>query len=155
MDAKRSPKCCRQAPQPRSGAPKAQGLIAALWPQHNQPCRRSLPADAPTTNKTSTGADGFVAPQLQSRISTSLTDVTPRGGSPLINEDFPLSFGLPAVSRLQARMTAFKPGHHLPGKSGIRVSTQLSRSQRVSRRAGVGHFDPFPPPRPNGRCRFG
>ena len=28
------PPCRRQAPQPPSGAPKAQGLIAALWPQH-------------------------------------------------------------------------------------------------------------------------
>jgi hypothetical protein len=31
-----------------SGAPKAQGLIAALWPQHNPSCRRSLHAAAPT-----------------------------------------------------------------------------------------------------------
>ena len=37
--------CRCQAPQPRSGAPKAQGLMAALQPQHNPPCRRSrLPA---------------------------------------------------------------------------------------------------------------
>src|SRR5262249_12315639 len=42
----------------------------------NRPCRRSLPADAPTANNISTGADGSVALQLQSRISTSLTDVT-------------------------------------------------------------------------------
>ena len=70
------PQCCCQAPQPRSGAPKAQGLIAARWPQHNRLCRRSLPADAPTANNISTGADGSVALQLQSRISTNLTDVT-------------------------------------------------------------------------------
>jgi hypothetical protein len=31
-----------QAPQPRSGAPKAQGLIVAFQPQHNPSCRRSL-----------------------------------------------------------------------------------------------------------------
>ena len=70
------PQCWCQAPQPRSGAPKAQGLIAALRPQHNPPCHRSLRADVLTANNTSTGADRFVAPQLQFRISTSLTDVT-------------------------------------------------------------------------------
>ena len=42
------PQCCCQAPQPRSGAPKAQGLIAALWPQHNPPCRRPLHTAATT-----------------------------------------------------------------------------------------------------------
>jgi len=31
-----------QAPQPRSGAPKAQGLIVAFQPQHNPSCPRSL-----------------------------------------------------------------------------------------------------------------
>jgi len=70
------PQCWCQAPQPRSGAPKAQGLIAALRPQHNPPCHRSLRADVLTANNTSTGADRFVASQLQFRISTSLTDVT-------------------------------------------------------------------------------
>src|SRR6516162_7042423 len=70
------PQCWCQAPQPRSGASKAQGLIAARWPQHNPPCHRSLRADVLTANNTSTGADRFVAPQLQFRISTSLTDVT-------------------------------------------------------------------------------
>jgi len=54
------PQCRCQAPQPRSGAPKAQGLIAALRPQHNPPCRRSLPAAAPTANNISTGADAFI-----------------------------------------------------------------------------------------------
>jgi hypothetical protein len=34
--------CRCQAPQPRIGAPKAQGLIAALRPQHNPPCRRHI-----------------------------------------------------------------------------------------------------------------
>ena len=44
------------------------------------------------------------------------------------------------------------------GRSSLRsraerpVSTQLSRSRRVSQTAGVGHEDQFPPPRPNGRC---
>jgi hypothetical protein len=33
-------------------------------------------------------------------------------------------------------------------------STQLSRSRRISRTAGVGHFDPFPPRRLNGWCPF-
>jgi hypothetical protein len=42
------PQCCCQAPQPRSGAPKAQGLIAALRPQHNPP----LPSIAATVAMT-------------------------------------------------------------------------------------------------------
>jgi hypothetical protein len=42
--------CRCQAPQPRSGAPKAQGLIAALRPQHNPPCRRSRPCHPPTAD---------------------------------------------------------------------------------------------------------
>jgi hypothetical protein len=73
---KARPMCRCQAPQPRSGAPKAQGLIAALRPQHNPPCRRSrsLPPRRPPI--TSTNAAAPAAPQLQSRISTSLTDVT-------------------------------------------------------------------------------
>ena len=33
-------------------------------------------------------------------------------------------------------------------------STQLSRSRRVSRTAGVGHEDPFTRPRLNARCRL-
>ena len=33
-------------------------------------------------------------------------------------------------------------------------STHLSRSRRVSRTAGAGHFDPFPQPRRNGRYPF-
>jgi len=70
------PQCRCQAPQPRSGAPKAQGLIAALRPQHNPPCPRSLPTAVPAAGNVSTGAAAFTAPQLQSRISTSLTDVT-------------------------------------------------------------------------------
>ena len=64
------------ATQPRSGAPKAQGLIAALRPQHNPPCRRSRPCHPPTV-------DHFpptpLHPQRLSfslEISTSLTDVT-------------------------------------------------------------------------------
>src|SRR6266446_4059521 len=44
---KARPMCRCQAPQPRSGAPKAQGLIAALRPQHNPPCRRSRPPVSP------------------------------------------------------------------------------------------------------------
>ena len=70
------PQCRCQAPQPRIGAPKAQGLIAALRPQHNPPCPRSLPTAVPAAGNVSTGAAAFTAPQLQSRISTSLTDVT-------------------------------------------------------------------------------
>jgi hypothetical protein len=73
------PRCRCQAPPPRSGVPLAPGLIAALWPQHNPSCRRSLPAALLTTHNISTGAVAFVAPQLQSRISTSLTDVTQAG----------------------------------------------------------------------------
>ena len=70
---KRRAQCRCQAPQPRSGAPKAQGLIAALRSQHNPPCRRSLPAAAPTAD------DLPPAPLRQgasatSQISTSLTE---------------------------------------------------------------------------------
>jgi len=39
-----------QAPQPRSGAPKAQGLIVAFQPQHNPSCRRSLLPPRPQTD---------------------------------------------------------------------------------------------------------
>src|SRR5262249_3467998 len=49
-----------QAPQPRSGAPKAQGLIAALWSQPNPACRRSLQTAAPTQT-TVTGAVALMA----------------------------------------------------------------------------------------------
>ena len=34
------------------------------------------------------------------------------------------------------------------------LATQLSQCREVLRTAGVGHFDPFPPPRLNGRCPF-
>jgi putative transposase len=70
------PQCRCQAPQPRSGAPKAQGLIAGLRPQHNRPCRRSRPSRRTDRNRFFTKAAAPVAPQLQSQISTSLTDVT-------------------------------------------------------------------------------
>ena len=78
---KARPVCRCQAPQPRSGAPKAQGLIAALRPQHNLPCRRSRPCHPPTADRRSLSTSAAVpaAPQLQSRISTSLTDVTRTG----------------------------------------------------------------------------
>src|SRR5215813_947049 len=95
------PQCCCQAPQPRSGAPKAQGLIAARWPQHNRPCRRSLPADAPTANNISTGANGSVALQLQSRISTSLTDVTIIDGTQLT-----INAGVVRAGRLDGQQEA-------------------------------------------------
>jgi hypothetical protein len=36
-----------------------------------------------------------------------------------MNEDIPLPFGLPAVSRLQAANDCFQAGHHIPGKSGM------------------------------------
>ena len=42
---------------------------------------------------------------------------------------------------------------HLGSVEG-RLTTQLSRSERVSRTAGVGHEERFPPRRLNGRCRF-
>src|SRR5438270_10506413 len=64
MPKLRSRRRC-QAPQPRSGAPQAQGLIVALRPQHNPPRRRSLPAVAPTAANLSTDAAALVAPQLQ------------------------------------------------------------------------------------------
>jgi hypothetical protein len=52
---------------------KAQGLIAVLWPQHNLPCRRSRDHSRIGRRQLST-AVAFTAPQLQSRISTSLTE---------------------------------------------------------------------------------
>jgi hypothetical protein len=73
-----------QAPQPRSGAPKAQGLIAALRPKHNPPCRRSRPSRRTDRIRLFTKAAAPVAPQLQSQISTSLTDVTRERWSPLV-----------------------------------------------------------------------
>ena len=49
MDAPRSAGASLSAPQPRSGAPKAQGLMAALRPQHNPSCYRlrSRPVHGP------------------------------------------------------------------------------------------------------------
>src|SRR5438045_4459345 len=66
--------CRCQAPQPRSGAPKAQGLIAALRPQHNPPCRRSRPCRRRPPFPLA--PPPVMATQLYSRISTSLTDMT-------------------------------------------------------------------------------
>jgi hypothetical protein len=70
-----------QAPQPRSGAPKAQGLIGAFWPQHNPPCRRSLLLPQLTADMISTSAAAFDGPSATARIYTRLTDVT--GGADL------------------------------------------------------------------------
>jgi hypothetical protein len=68
--------CRCQAPTPRIGAPPAQGLIAVLRPGTIRQCRRSLATAAPTAENVFTGAAAFMAPQIQFRISTSLTDVT-------------------------------------------------------------------------------
>jgi hypothetical protein len=76
MDAKRSTAVLLSSPAAAQRCAKAQGLIVALRPQHNPPCRRSLPAAAPTAENIVPGANAFMAPQLQFRISTSLTDVT-------------------------------------------------------------------------------
>src|SRR5437868_10116702 len=57
-------------------------MDAKARPQHNAPCRRSLPAAVPTADVVSTGASGFIAPQFHSQISTSLTDVTRQGSRP-------------------------------------------------------------------------
>jgi hypothetical protein len=54
-----------------------------------------------------------------------------------MNEDIPLPFGLPAVSRLQA-MTAFKPGYQLPGKSGMAPLHPTSSFVRVIMGVGFG-----------------
>ena len=66
-----------QAPTPRSGAPLGAGLDsgAAAAAQSAMPSIAPAAA-APTADDLSTGDAAFMAPQLQSRISTSLTDVT-------------------------------------------------------------------------------
>jgi hypothetical protein len=60
-----------QVPQPRSGAPEAQGLMAAITV--------AAPSQMPSVAKhpsSSTGADTPLAASTTSRIYTSLTDVT-------------------------------------------------------------------------------
>src|SRR5215469_5157901 len=83
-----------QAPQPRSGAPKAQGLIAALWSQHNPACRRSLQTAAPTQT-TFTGAVALMATSAPA-VKLHLLDGRDPGelASPLVVE----FSGRPAVS---------------------------------------------------------
>ena len=72
------PECRYQAPQPRSGAPKAQGCSGAAAAA--QSAMLSIAAYSRTDcYHVSTGAADFMAPQLQFRISTSLTDVTRAG----------------------------------------------------------------------------
>src|SRR6516225_4025862 len=71
------PECRCQATQPRSGAPKAQGLIAALLVA----AQSAMPSiailwSAPTAVDFPPTPTASEVPQLQSRISTSLTDVT-------------------------------------------------------------------------------
>jgi hypothetical protein len=76
MDAQRSTRSA--AVKPRSGAPKAQGLIAALRSQHNLTGRRSRGLAVHRTQTTFHQGRRPLAPHLQSQISTSLTDVTGR-----------------------------------------------------------------------------
>ena len=139
------PQCCCQAPQPRSGAPKAQGLIAARWPQHNRPCRRSLPADAPTANNISTGANGSVALQLQSRISTSLTDVThstPRESEGLSHMLEPLAATRPAL--LPLGHTGHQRSGRYPSRSSAAPYGNADSDGWRSRNARLRYWVPRP-----------
>ena len=64
-------------PNARSGAPKAQGLIAALRTQHKSAMPPiTLPCSITDRTRLSTKATAPEPPQPQSRISISLTDVT-------------------------------------------------------------------------------
>jgi SnoaL-like domain len=63
-------------------APLSRLIVTALRTQHNPPCRRSLsPAATPPKTTFPPASAALSAPQLQFRISTSLTDVTPEAGA--------------------------------------------------------------------------
>src|SRR5215470_10817101 len=72
-DARPERRC--QAPQPRSGAPKVQGLIGAFWPST---IRHAVDrgSAAMTADMISTRAAAFDGPSATTRIYTRLTDVT-------------------------------------------------------------------------------
>src|SRR5215813_12092415 len=72
-DARPERRC--QAPQPRSGAPKAQGLIGAFWPSTIRHAVDRCSA-AMTADMISTRAAAFDGPSATTRIYTRLTDVT-------------------------------------------------------------------------------
>ena len=57
-----------QAPQPRSGAPKAQGLTAAITV--------AAPSNVPSFALESTGVEGPISTSASPEIYTTLTDVT-------------------------------------------------------------------------------
>ena len=65
------PRCRGQAPQPLSGAPKVQGLTAAIVVA----APSEVPSVAPQTQN-SIKATVPIGPSVSSRIYTSLTDVT-------------------------------------------------------------------------------
>jgi hypothetical protein len=73
--------------------------------RHNPPCRRSRPAASRTVDDP-TKAAACVAPQLQSRISTSLTDVT---CSPLPATTSVCFFAGSRLLRASHRCTAHRP----------------------------------------------
>jgi len=80
-----------QAPQPRSGAPKAQGLIAALRPQHNPPCRRSRsPAASPP-------ADRFESVARAHLLAAALMPAEPHIRSPFTERLAPQSLILEVI----------------------------------------------------------
>ena len=67
-----------QAPQPRSGAPKAQGLTAAIAVAAPS-LAPSIAQDDPA-NLNSSGAEAPMSATVTSQIYTSLTDTTPHLG---------------------------------------------------------------------------
>ena len=71
------PWCRGQAPQPRSGAPKAQGLTAAT--------AVAVPSLVPSFALKSTGVDWSIGTSATPGIYTSLTDVTEAGGGEAVS----------------------------------------------------------------------
>src|ERR1700734_2308952 len=71
------PWCRGQAPQPRSGAPKAQGLTAAT--------AVAVPSLVPSFALKSTGVDWSIGTSATPGIYTSLTDVTWAGGGEAVS----------------------------------------------------------------------
>jgi hypothetical protein len=135
---KARPECRCQAPQPRSGAPKAQGLIAALRPQHNPPCRRSrsLPPRQPPIT--------FHQRRCTRGASPSVSNVHQLDGRDPPKRNCPVWLGgsyraAAADSRAHARgmvVTLWRPRRSEPSKA-----IWEARYARCRRSAGVeGHI---------------
>ena len=76
MDAKRSAAVLLSSPAAAQRCAEGAGLDSGTVAAAQSAMPSIAAPDAPTANNISTGADGSVALQLQSRISTNLTDVT-------------------------------------------------------------------------------